>query len=165
MLIAAGIKDVIVVLGPGYEKVKMAIAGYPVKVATNEVPGSDMAESIRAGLAAVDSHSTGFLICLSDHPMVTADTVRALIAVHLTDPFKIIIPVYGGRNGHPSLFPAAVLKEIFYKSNLREIISEEPDRVKWIDVADEGVVMDIDTEEDYESAVRKNREVLYGKGP
>lgn len=165
MLIAAGIEEIIVVLGPDHEKVEMAIAGYPVKVVINEMPGSDMAESIRAGFAAADVHSTGLLICLSDHPMVTADTVKALIAAHLTDPSKVIIPVYAGRTGHPSLFPAAALKEIFCKGNLREIISEDPDRVKWIDVPDEGIVIDIDTEEDYESAVRKNREVLYGKGP
>ncbi len=155
MLMAAGIKDIIVVLGPDHENVETAIADYHVKVAINEITGSDMAESVRAGLVAADLDSTGLLICLSDHPMVTVDTVNALVAAHLADPSKVVIPVYGGRNGHPSLFPMAIVKEIFYRGNLREIISKDPARVKWIDVSDEGVVIDIDIEEDYESAVRK----------
>ncbi len=155
MLVATGIEDIVVVLGPDHDKVETAIADYPVKIAINEMPCSDMAESVRAGLVAADLHSTGLLICLSDHPMVTVDTVKALVAAHSADSSKVIIPVYRGRNGHPSLFPMAVVKEIFHKGNLREIISEDPTRIKLIDVPDEGVVIDIDMEEDYESAVRK----------
>ena len=104
-LIASGIKDIAVVLGPDPEKMQMAIGGLPVKVAVNEKPGSDMAESVRAGLVAVDVCATGLLICLSDHPLVAADTMKALVTEHFTAPWEIIIPVYGGRSGHPSLFP------------------------------------------------------------
>ncbi len=160
MLVASGIKDIVVVLAPEREKMEMAIAGSPVRVVINDKPGSDMAESIRAGLRAADLDSTGLLICLCDHPMVTVDTVKSLVAAHLADPSKIVIPSYGGRKGHPSLFPAFVMKEIFSRSNLREIICEDPDRVTCVDVPDEGVIIDIDTTEDYESAVSRKKERL-----
>jgi molybdenum cofactor cytidylyltransferase len=162
-LVVSGIKDIAVVLGPERDRMNMAIRGVPVKIAVNEKPGSDMAESVRAGLGAVDVYSTGLLICLSDHPLVTAETVKALVTAHVADPFKIIIPVYDGRKGHPSLFPRYVIGEIFPRGSLREIISRDPRRVKCIDVQDEGTIIDIDTVEDYEAAVRKKGVTADGK--
>lgn len=162
-LIVSGITDIAVVLGRERDRMKMEMRGVPVKIAVNEKPGSDMAESVRAGLMAVDRYSTGLLICLSDHPLVTAETVKGLVTAHVADPFQIIIPVYDGRKGHPSLFPRGVIEEIFPKGNLREIISRDPRRVKCIDVQDEGAIIDIDTVEDYESAVRKKGVILDGK--
>jgi molybdenum cofactor cytidylyltransferase len=162
-LVASETDDIVVVVGPERKKMEMAMRGFPVKVAVNDEPESDMAESVRAGLMAVDACSKGLLICLSDHPLVTAETVKALVTAHAADPFKIIIPVYDGKRGHPSIFPRDVIEEIFPKGNLREIICRDSGRVKYIDVRDEGTIIDIDTAEDYEAVLRKQGVIVDGK--
>jgi molybdenum cofactor cytidylyltransferase len=116
-----------------------------------------MAESVRTGLlglcAEVNSWS-GVLVSLVDHPLVSADTLKTLRMVHCQEPGKIVIPVFQGKHGHPTLFPLRVLQEIQKGGILRDVIKKDPGRIRFVGVLDEGVIMDIDTMEDYERAVR-----------
>lgn len=163
-LVASGVEDIAVVLGPQHEKMKEELGGYPVQTAINRRETSDMAESVRLGLAAVDGSATGILICLSDHPLVTEETLKVLVKAHAEDPEKIIVPVYRGKRGHPSLFPGGIIKEIFSGSKLRDIVRRDAGRVMLVDVTDEGVVTDIDTMEDYEAVLRDKGAVSDVKG-
>jgi len=79
------------------------------------------------------------------------------VAAHSEDPLRIIVPLYEGRRGHPSLFPRTVIGEIFSGVDLREILRKDPDRVKYVAVADEGVILDMDTAEDYQRIYEKHR--------
>jgi molybdenum cofactor cytidylyltransferase len=65
----------------------------------------------------------------------------------------IIIPSFRGRRGHPVLFPTAVIGEIFGAATLRDIVRRDPERVQVVEVEDEGVILDLDTGEDYRRAV------------
>ncbi|MGD0885764.1 MAG: nucleotidyltransferase family protein [Thermodesulfovibrionales bacterium] len=150
-ILSSGITDIIVVLGPHGAQIADVIRGFPVTITLNRYAESEMAESVRLGLKAIDSSSSGVLICLSDHPLVSAKTFKSLLAGHAEDPDKIIVPLYNGRRaGHPTLFPRHVLGELYTGLNLRDILKRDPDRVKCIHVADEGVILDMDTVEDYE---------------
>src|SRR5512138_1846744 len=64
---AAGIDDLVVVLGPEGEEVRNALRGAPVRFALNDDPESDMAGSVRVGLAAVDRSRSAVFVCLCDH--------------------------------------------------------------------------------------------------
>jgi CTP:molybdopterin cytidylyltransferase MocA len=152
--LSAGISDVIVVVGPEHEAIRREIDCYPVRIAINEKAGSEMAESVREGLAS-SPHVTGVLICLADHPLVRAGTLRSLIGTHILRPDKIVVPSYQGRRGHPCLFPFDAARQVFSGMNLRQIISENPARVEYVGVDDEGVVLDMDTEEDYRVMLEK----------
>jgi CTP:molybdopterin cytidylyltransferase MocA len=135
---------------PALEK---TLDGIPARVVLNERSGSEMAESARAGLrtAAKKSSSSGFLIALADHPMVSMETIKSLCRCHAENPEKIIIPAYKGKRGHPTLFPRPVVEEIFSSGlTLRDLIKGKPDRMKLLEVPDEGVLMDLDTMEDYQ---------------
>jgi molybdenum cofactor cytidylyltransferase len=148
-LLCSGIIDIIVVLGPHGPQIADAIRGLPVTIRQNEYPDSEMAESVRIGLKAIDPSSSGVLICLSDHPLVSVETVKSLISGHAADPDKIIVPLYSGRRGHPTLFSRRILEEIYSGLTLRDILKKDSDRVKCIQVTDEGVILDMDTAEDY----------------
>lgn len=161
---ASGIVDISVVLGTWHKELRKAISDYPVNIVVNEVAGSDMAESVRIGLPGTDARSTGVVICLSDHPLVSPETLRTLAVTHSEEPRMIIIPVYNGRRGHPALFPKDVIQEIFFGLNLREIIRNEPRRVKIIEVSDEGVILDMDTREDYLAIMKKKGAVRNVEG-
>jgi CTP:molybdopterin cytidylyltransferase MocA len=71
------------------------------------------------------------------------------MSFHREFPDAIIIPAYNGRRGHPTLFPATVMAEVAKGLTLRDLIRRETERVRQVEVADEGVVLDMDTMEDY----------------
>ena len=148
----SGTRDVVVVLGEDSGAIAEAIDGMPVKTAYNREPWSAMAESVRLGLREIDAASTGVLVCLSDHPLVSSETVRSLVNVHAEHPGGIIIPLYQGRRGHPTLFPRIFIQDMFNEMTLRDVITSHTDKVRMLDVDDEGVVLDLDTPEDYERA-------------
>jgi molybdenum cofactor cytidylyltransferase len=154
-LLSSGIEDIVVVLGSHYEEVGAALEGLAVAIVMNEIPGSDMAESVRTGLRAVDASSTGILISLSDHPLVSTQTIQTLLSCHRDEPDKILIPQYRSRKGHPVLFPRSLISDIFSGGNLRDIIYRNPDKVRLISVTDEGIILDIDTMEDYRKILMK----------
>ncbi len=148
-IIASGINDIVIVVGEDGEKMIQAINNLTVKIVFNKEPESEMADSLRAGLKSVDASSKGVLVCLADHPLISEETFKILIKLHEEEPDWILIPVYNGKRGHPTLFPKSVINDIFLGINLREIINRNPDSVKTVSVKDEGVILDMDTTDDY----------------
>jgi molybdenum cofactor cytidylyltransferase len=148
-ILSAGITDVVTVVRPGNEDILKAVSGFTRRVAFNERPGSGMAGSVRAGINMIDPASTAVFICLADHPLVHTDTYRTLLDAHSETPWQILVPVYGGKKGHPPLFPADTAREIYSGHTLRDIMRKDDKRVRYMPVPDEGVVLDMDTHEDY----------------
>jgi molybdenum cofactor cytidylyltransferase len=150
-LLASPARPVVVVLGPGGEPVQEAIAAFPVTIAWNREPEADMAGSVRAGLAMLPPDCTGVLIQLVDHPLVTPATVQAICAAHVATPQAIIIPTCNNRQGHPTLFPRAILDELTSTNTLRDVVKRDATRVLRLPVEDEGIFLDMDTPADYEA--------------
>jgi CTP:molybdopterin cytidylyltransferase MocA len=146
---ASGIKDIVVVLGAAHDDIEAAICGLTVRTVVNNDAQSDMAGSVRTGLKAVDPAATAVLICLSDHPLVSAGTIAAIVGIHREHADGIIIPRYKGRRGHPTLFPRTAIEDVFRGATLRDVITAHAGRISLVDVDDEGVVLDMDTPEDY----------------
>lgn len=154
-LVAAGIKNVVVVIGRGGSEILDSMKDLPVKIVFNENPESEMAESVRIGLRALTQSSSGVLIHLSDHPLVSVRTLKRLSQCYFETSDKILIPLYKGKRGHPSLFPKPIISEVFVGLNLRDIINRDSDRIKLLDVDDEGVILDMDTKDDYDEILKK----------
>ncbi len=150
-LLATPARPLVVVLGPGGEAVQEAIAPFPVTIAWNRDPETDMAGSVRAGLALLPEECTGVLIQLVDHPLVTIATAQAICAAHVATPQAIIIPTCNGRQGHPTLFPKSILDELAPEAILRDLVRKDPTRVIRLPVNDEGIFLDMDTPADYET--------------
>lgn len=145
---AAGVGRIIVVTGPD-GGVSEALAGEPVTLAVNEAPDSDMAGSVRTGLWAIDGVCRGVLVCLCDHPLVRAETITSLIRHFDHRPDRIVIPLHKGRKGHPTLFPRPLLEEMEHLPTLRHLLSLHHDTIELLPVEDEGVLLDMDTPEEY----------------
>ena len=153
-VLQAGIGNVVVVTGPEGGAVRDAVKGFPVTVVTNAACGTEMADSVKTGLDALDASGGGeddVFVCPGDHPLVLPSTFTAMHAAYRNDP-GIIIPRYLGKKGHPVLFPRQILAEIGTVPALRDILRKHPDAVRPIDIYDEGVVIDVDTPEDYREA-------------
>jgi molybdenum cofactor cytidylyltransferase len=149
-LTASGIADIVVVLGDLRHKIGPVICDLPIKMVANPAAECEMAESVRVGLGAVDSRSSGVLICLTDHPFVAVETYRQIVEAHFTAPMAIVIPTYQERRGHPSLFPRDLIHDLFSGGNLRDIIHAHPGKVGLLPVDDPETIRDIDTMDDYE---------------
>jgi CTP:molybdopterin cytidylyltransferase MocA len=149
-LLEAGLQHIIVVLGANGQEIKPVISDLPVSIAWNTAQKSDMAGSVRAGMGMLPERVTGVLVCLGDHPLVQAATIQTVITCSNEHPEKIVIPEYAGKKGHPTLFPRAVLEEIFTVATLRDIVHRDADRLALLDIADPGVTIDIDTPDDFQ---------------
>lgn len=152
-LTEAGVLDITVVVGKYADVIRQALSHVTVFVVENHRPGADMADSVRRGLTAMEPLPSGVMICLSDHPLVTSKTIGTLLDTQRAFPGDILIPVHQNRNGHPVIFPSALLASIHHGGTLRDIIQANPDRVHRIPVDDAGVLMDMDTPEDYQMII------------
>lgn len=161
-IFAAGIDEVIIVLGSDGEKILPVSEGLTVKVAWNRIPESDMAASLAAGLACVNETADGVLVSLSDLPLVTAGTITTIREEYLNHPDSIIIPAFGGKRGHPNLFPRRCLTGIGIGMTLKDVKLIYAGSVRTIDVPDEGILLDMDTMDDYRVICDKFRERLQG---
>ncbi len=132
-----------------------AVRGPSVNIVFNTNTESDMAESLRTALRAVEKSSTGILISLADQPLVSFETLKIFVARHNREPDRILIPQYGTKKGHPVLLPKNLLEDIFTGGILRDIIKKYSERVSLVPVADEGVILDVDTMEDYRKILMK----------
>ncbi len=148
----SGFQNVVVVVNGDGKRIVEALTGLAVSIVRNEAPDSQMADSVRVGLRALDDRFSGVLVCLSDHPLVAPETFRTLIEAHHRGPDGIVIPCHAGRRGHPALFSRTILNEILSGGTLKDIIRKDERRVQSIEVEDEGVLLDMDTDEDYQRA-------------
>jgi molybdenum cofactor cytidylyltransferase len=151
----SGVDNIVVVVNPEGNEIVRVLKEYTVDIAVNDLPECDMAESVRMGLSAIDGASTGIFICLCDYPLVTSATLSAMGREHDASPDLIIIPTFQGRRGHPTLFPRSILEEIKKHSTLRDVISSHKEKVLFFHVADEGVVLDMDTPEEYQKILER----------
>lgn len=116
-------------------------------------PDAEMIVSIRAGLMAVLQMGgpCDVLMQLADHPEVSADTLRHMLADAPRDPERAVIPNYQGRGGHPIWIPAGLIARLLkveLPGGLRAIWHAHPEWCRRLPVDDPGVVRDIDVPRD-----------------
>jgi molybdenum cofactor cytidylyltransferase len=148
-MLSAGIKNIVVVLGANRKKIRPVINDLPVCIAINDRPDSHMADSVSKGLSKMPESITGIMVALCDHPLVSPKTYGALYACFYQVPDSIIVPVYNGKGGHPTIFPRSLCKSVDNGIPLNQVLHTNPHRVCRIPVNDPGVVHDMDTPADY----------------
>jgi len=151
-LLNSAVSETIVVLGYKDEEIRKTIAGKPIKIAMNPDYQQGMSTSIIAGLKQVDKRARAVLIALGDQPFVNSQTITSLVEAFIANNRGILIPVYQGRRGNPVIFAIEYKGELLnLKGDVggREIIELHPDDVLEVAVNCEGVLLDIDTMENY----------------
>jgi molybdenum cofactor cytidylyltransferase len=150
---AAGVGDVIVVVGPPHGD---AIAAHArelrCRIAVNPTPERGMASSVAIGFAElVGGASQAAWLWPVDHPDVVPDTLRALSAA-LGD-HAAVRPVYRGKGGHPPLISCVLWPQLAECGDVaggaRAVLAEAD--VRDLAVDDPGCVRDVDTPEDLEA--------------
>ena len=116
----------------------------------NDAPEEGVSRSIRLGLRAAEPCSA-VLFLVGDQPLLTAGSVRRILAAGRENPDKIIVPQRpDGQSGNPCLFPAAFFPELLSLEGDRggrRVIRAHPEAVFPVSVPEEELA-DTDTKEE-----------------
>lgn len=156
--IEAGVTDVTVVLGYQAPVLieELRQAGLSPRIVINEAFESGQLSSLHAGLNAVDREGVeAILLMLVDAPLVSPETLRAVLERYEQTRAPVVRPVRGTEHGHPVLIDRSLFQDLRTadpdrgaKPVVRGNVSSAGD----VPTADPGAFMDIDTPEAYERA-------------
>jgi molybdenum cofactor cytidylyltransferase len=149
---AAGVEEIIVVLGHRSDKVTQALAGTTARIVFNpDYASGEMLSSIQTGLCALDAEVEATLLCLGDQPQMMIATVCAVAAAGAESGWgQIVIPSYRMRAGHPILLPCWLWPEILEcTGTLRDVMTAHRHRTRFLVVDTPAILADLDTPEDY----------------
>ena len=155
-LLVSGVSEVILVLGFKAEEVMVTIASKPIKIVINPYYRRGMSTSVIAGLNHIDTEAQAVMLALGDQPLISGQTINRLIQEFYRHDKGIAIPVYCGRRGHPIIFAIKYKEELLkLKGDLggRQIIKSHPDDILEVPVASESVLIDFDTNDDYQAYI------------
>jgi molybdenum cofactor cytidylyltransferase len=110
-----------------------------------------MVTSLQAGIRALNKDVSGAFLFLVDHPVVDPLTIEAMM--QRLSPDRIVVPVFEGRRGHPVLFGSGILQEILdlpSSQGANIVVRKDPGRIVEVAVNAPGILVDIDTPEDFE---------------
>ncbi len=143
---AAGATDVVVVAGPPHGEETLALAAAAgARVAWNEAPERGMISSIVVGLDAIP-HADAILVWPVDHAAVGPTAVRTIVTAASRG--GIVVPVHGGRGGHPTAFGGDLFAELRGAATARDVVAADPRRVVRLPIEDAAILRDVDHPED-----------------
>jgi len=152
----AGVDDVVVVLGHEADAVaaKLIESGAAARFVINEAYQTGQLSSVLRGLNAIDRPGVrAMLLTLVDVPLVSPETIRAVVARYKATNAPIVRPVRGKEHGHPVLIDRALfplLRAADPERGAKPIVREHVSPAGDVAVDDQGAFYDIDTPEAYE---------------
>jgi molybdenum cofactor cytidylyltransferase len=150
---AAGVYEVVVVVGHRAGEVRAALARLPfVRFAFNDEAGSEMGVSIARGVEAVNASAGGLVVALVDQPAVPPAAIRGLIEARARTGARLVAPEWGGRGGHPVLVDLALREQLLSlapERGLRALFDAHREEVLRVPAESPFVARDMDTWEDY----------------
>lgn len=141
-----------VTLRPGEEEVERLATATGALPITAPDAHLGQGRSLAHGVAAL-ADSDGLVVGLGDMPFVQADTLRAIANALAQGPAQVIRPQCNGRPGNPIGFAPPVfdaLTRIRGDQGARDLLRSRPDLVEYVELADTGVLRDVDRMEDLE---------------
>ena len=160
---AAGIEDIVVVLGHRAEDVRSHLKASDVSFAINPDPDSEMSASIARGVEQVSDNARALIIALVDHPAVPPEVINALIE-QWQDGAMLVQPEHEGRGGHPVLIDLSLRHELLNldpQRGLRALFEAHRGDVRRVPLESPYIARDMDTWEDY----RRLHEDVFGVSP
>jgi molybdenum cofactor cytidylyltransferase len=152
----SAIDAIVLVLGYAVERIRCELSAELLKdvtVVVSEGYAEGISSSLRVGLKALESQMDAALIVLADQPFVKPETMDRIIEAYQQNGAEIVVPHYNGRRGNPVLLDRGVFAEAMSlkgDAGFRVLFGGHTAGLLAVDVDDEGVLLDIDSREDYE---------------
>ena len=157
----SSIDQVMVVLGANQKEIRDTLQhkNETVHFCYNNEHEKGMLTSVICGIRALPPEALCVLIFLGDQPGISPAVTDRVIEAYNEELFGIVIPVHEHRRGHPLLVDMKYRKEIEQldlEEGLRALRHHFPQDVMEVEVDAPGILVDIDTPEDYRDAKKKN---------
>ena len=154
-LIAAGVDEVVVVLGHHHPNISGVLSDTNSKVVYNEHYLYGKTTSVIAGVVNSSSISTDLVLLAVDQPR-PAKLIASIIAAHIRASALITSPRYKGRGGHPLIFSASLRNELESITSegqgVREVFDVHRGEVNEVLVNDPVFRVDLNTPSEYRMA-------------
>lgn len=147
-----GINHIIVVTGHSHNFIEEELSG-KVKTVFNRNYNEGMYTSVKSGTAALSPDTDAFFILPVDIPSIKVCTIKKMIESYEKISQGILYPTFNEEKGHPVLITYSLAEEILRRNpqqGLREILKLHEDKWHYQSVADRGILLDMDTKEDFE---------------
>ena len=152
------IDRIVVVLGHHAEEIQRHVRIEDAQVVINPDYRSGQTLSLQVGLRTLIADDLeAILLCLVDHPAVSAETVRRLVATFRQSGAPVVIPTYLGRRGHPVLIGREVFDDLLglaSHAGADSVVRRYRPATQFVKVEDEAIVMDVDDLESYRRVTR-----------
>jgi molybdenum cofactor cytidylyltransferase len=156
-------KEIVVVLGAHYDKIKSEIDNKSVQILKNEDWKNGLGSSIAVGLNYLYKSCNLYdavLVLLTDQPLILPLYLKMMIEKFRVDESQIIATEYGnGKYGVPALFDKYYfekLRKLTDDRGAQELIKQSAKFVTSTDI--NPLIADIDTEEDYNKIYKANHQ-------
>jgi molybdenum cofactor cytidylyltransferase len=142
-----------VVLGAHAELIADAVRLAVNEVVINEDWEQGQLSSIQAGIRSLPAGTDGVILCLIDHPLITAGLIDDLIGRFYADRTAkplIVLPIYQGKRGHPVLFSAGVYDELLAAprdQGARSVVWAHAGEIAEVITAEQGCVLNLNDPE------------------
>jgi len=145
-----------VVLGAHAEPIAKTILLAADEIVINEDWEKGQLSSIQAAIRSLPAGTDALLLCLIDHPLISAALVSDLIEAFYAAPPNIIVPLYEGRRGHPVIFPAALYEELLnapMEKGARAVVWTHAAQVTEVSTTEQGCVLNLNDPETMQRAI------------
>ncbi len=159
-----GFGDIVVVLGHMAGDIARYIDDMiGIKIIVNPRYREGMSTSLIEGIKNLRQDIEAFMVILGDQPFVSKETMEKIIETYYGMKRKplMVVPTYRGLRGNPVLISSRIAKEIMSLRGdigARALMERYKAYISYIETQDPGVVLDIDTKEDLEKALKTFKE-------
>jgi len=147
-----GCRHIVAVLNGQEEETTRLAEAAGATVALNEDTASEQLDSVRIGLRALPPDWNAVAVLPVDVPLVSVQTVAQLVAAAGEEPAPLLLPFHNGVAGHPVVLTrtgASELLERDWDEGMRSLIMSHARDLREVRVDDPGILIDVDTPEDY----------------
>ena len=157
-LSAAGMEEIVVVLGHEANKIKAILQNNKVTFIENDSYLKGMTSTIQMGVSI--ANGAGYMICLSDMFLIEADEYAIMKEFFekqiVVNSKTICLPVYNSKKGNPVIFSSFYKNAILDHKNpegCKEIVTENKENISFIQMRSDHILKDADTIEDYNKII------------
>lgn len=156
--LAAGLQDIRVVVGHRADEIISVLKDMEVQIIINGEYARGMFSSVKVGVSSFEPEVQAFFLLPGDNPLIKQHTIKEITKAYRESQAGIIYPCFNGERGHPPLISYRYINNILswdQQGGLRALLNQYEADALDVEVADQGVLMDMDIPVDYRNVVEK----------
>jgi CTP:molybdopterin cytidylyltransferase MocA len=113
--------------------------------------------SLKEGLKNLQNTNEGVIVWPVDQPLVKAETALAIVNAFQRGRSPVTIPVLQSKRGHPVVYGPEAVQTILSMDRshtAKDLQAIYGDKISFVEVDDPGILIDIDTPEDYRQYIK-----------